>query len=130
MARSTAARSDSPRTGRGKTKVPFKGYVNWSMDRIDKKLYKEWSNGRNIFEDEVPTVIDSGYKLSLSYDEYNQACVASLYCQDKKSGNAGWCLTARAAEPYESLLRLLYLHFVCLEQAWPDETSPSGDGWQ
>ncbi len=130
MSSRTTKKKDDPKTSRGKAKAPWQGYVNWAFDRIDKAKFKEWSQGRNVFDNDLPDLITAGYKVSLSYDEYNKATVGSLYCHDSEDPNGGWCLTARAQDPYEALLRVMFIHYICFEGVWPENPPEDDDAWQ
>lgn len=129
MAGRKVKKNDTGRTGAGKAKAEWKGYVNWSSDRVDKAGFDKWAESNEPFGNMIPTLIEDGYKVSMSYDNHNASAVASLYCQDVGNENAGWCLTARGSHVYDALLRLLYIHFVCFEKVWPEDDTYASDSW-
>lgn len=123
-------KKDSSRTAEGREKVKWQGYVNWSMSHVDKKVYKAWGEHRSVYENEVPSIIESGYSIKLSFDDYHQSVVCGLFCQNPTDANAGWCLTARAEDPYEALCRAMFIHYVCFDGLWPTERELDTDGWK
>lgn len=123
-------RSDSKETAAGREKVKWLGYVNWNMSAVDKKAYLKWLEDQDVLYNVVPTIIGDGYSVKLAYDDYHDSVVCSLFCQNPGSENAGWCLTARAADPFEAMSRAMFIHFVCFDRIWPTERELDPDGWQ
>lgn len=124
-----ASKTDSPKTGRGKKKVEWKGYVNLSLTDGQKAGFSAWIVGTEIWENAVPTLIEGGYVVSIAYDDYNQSVVAGLYCVNPDDPNAGWKLTARGEYPDVALSRVVYIHLVLLEGNWSDSFHPEADAW-
>jgi hypothetical protein len=124
-----ASKADSSKTGKGKQKVEWKGYVNLSLSEEQKAGFGVWAADTDIWENAVPTLIERGYVLSVAYDDYNQSVVAGLYCVNVADENAGWKLTARGEYPDVALARLIYIHLVLLEGNWSDSFHPEVDAW-
>jgi len=126
---SKSPKSDSPQTGRGKTKVKWQGYVNLALTEKQKEGFTEWARGSDIWGNEIPTLIDSGYTVSVAYDDYHQAAVAGLYCIDSENENGGWKLTAHSSDAYTALHRVIFIHCVLLEGNWSSGFRPEVDSW-
>lgn len=114
------------KTASGKTKVEWKGYVNFSLNDSDKRKAEEYRGNPDWLDTAASHVCEEDYKLSVSYDNYNDCIVASLYCKRAGSPNAGYCLTARASHWYEAIFRVLYVHYVALDEDW---NAQKEEGW-
>lgn len=96
---------------------PF-GYINYELTVQD----KEWLASSDVDAEFPPRLIDElvmeGYKFSLSFDERNSTCIASL--TDRQVGGAfeNQCLTGRGATPLNAIHSLLYRHLVVASGDW------------
>lgn len=80
-----------------------------------KKLYSE--EGR--LADDTERLLDSGYKISLSQDKYNDCFACYIIPHDPGSVNLGKILTVRAFNMWNAIRGALYRHFVLF----------AGDNW-
>lgn len=126
---SKSPKSDSQRTGKGKQKVTWQGYVNLSLTDAQKSGFEAWAATADVWGDEIPRVLDSGYTVSLAHDDYSDSMIAGLYCINASDANAGWKLTAHGGEVETALVRLMYIHFVLLEGDWSQDFRPGLDAW-
>ena len=111
-------RKSAKTTGQGKKKVQWQGYINYQQDTIDKAHAEELRAKPEWFDKAMQDVLSDDYKVSVTWSDYHSCMVASLYCQDADSDNAGWCLTARASGYYDAMFRVLFLHHICFEGDW------------
>lgn len=58
------------------------------------------------------------YKLSQSYDTYNDAFVVSATCKDPKDKNMGLTLSARGGSLEGAVASFVYKHSIILEGDW------------
>ena len=63
-------------------------------------------------------LVDDGYKLSLNNYRKNNCVVSSLTCNNEKSANFGFILTARGIDATTALAWLYWLHTVRFESGW------------
>ena len=122
-------KTDSALTGRGRPKVKWRGYVNLSLTEKQKQGFESWGENSDVWANEIPTLLDSGYTLSVAFDAYHESAVAGLYCIDHKNENAGWKLTAHAVDAYVAVLRVIFIHCVLLEGDWSAGFQPEVDSW-
>jgi len=120
-------RKSSGTTGKGKKKVDFKGYANWTLTPQHKVHYQKWLEQQPDLDDLVMKVLETEHDLKVRYDDYNQCFSAQLYCRDVSHENAGWCLSMRASDYWEAIRRLLFVHCIALEGIWNSEEEA---GWQ
>lgn len=95
-------------------------FVRGDMTAEQKAAAKVWieKNG-NDFETFLGDVLGSDYKLSLSYDDYNDTFVSSLTGKAGNKHNEGKILTGRGRTWYLALMSTLYKHYEIFQQgAW------------
>lgn len=102
----------------GKSRVAFRGYVNYTPNEQDKAQLKEMLSGGWDAWGEITDILTGGYKISISWDGYHDCFSAALYCTDEGNGNSGWNLPARASDPYSALVRAIFLHVYILSGDW------------
>lgn len=131
MSTSRNAKKDSPRTGRGKQKVDWRGYINWQPTAEDKARLEAMKQHNFKTDDLLEEAILDGYRFSWSWDDYNSSYTASLYCTDPENSNAGWCATMRGSTLVAALERVLFFHYVIANRDWDSVSSPApnGDKW-
>ncbi len=118
---SSSPRSNSQSNKKRKSaKVEFRGYVNYSPTQQDKAEFDTWASSGEVWYDAVPSLLQSNYKLSVAYDDNNEAFRASVFAQNPADVNAGWCLTMRAADPVTAIMRVLFVHEVVMGGDWSD----------
>lgn len=124
-------KSDTPITKGGKKKVDWKGYVNFPIDDGVKRSLQAWLDQEPDFDQLIEDAAQNGYDLKVRYDTYNQCFTAQFFCTDIANDDGGWCLSMRASGWYKALQRLLYIHYICLEQVWSDSLVEgwSDDNW-
>lgn len=110
---------------RGKKKVEysngFKGFVNAYMTKEQREAYLKntWAEPYDFIVEVL--LKDEGYKLSLSWDSYNEAFLASITPRDEKNINFGWVLTAFAGSWENALDVLLFKHIRLYQKDWPKQ---------
>lgn len=119
-------KTDSPTAASGKPKVDWKGYVNWELTTSHKRAFDEWLISKPDIDALIEKVMRDGYDVKQRYDERNDAFSAQLYCTDPKNPNAGWCLSMRSKYAYTSLLRVIFVHYIALQESWATQGT---DGW-
>lgn len=120
MARNSKKVSTDGRTKEVKGFGNFKGFIQHNLSAEEKKAFQEWVISGDDLWGWIDRLIDSSFKLSVSYDGYNKTCQASLTCNDEKSEDFGWVLVARAPDAYSVILLVLYKHTVLLSESWLD----------
>jgi len=99
------------------------GYVPLSIDDAHRESFDLWYEemGRE-FSIQLVEAVDSGLKLTISYDGANQSYIASLTGRPDISGNEPFtcCLSARAGTFEQALAVLVYKHYDMLHCDWWD----------
>lgn len=119
-----AATRERGRTG-DDGRVKWMGYVNPTLTSAEKRAYKLWIGDGKSANDFLPDITRKGYSLKIDYVEHERAYRASLYCNNAKSENAGYCLSVFAGDWWEACNRLVYCHQEVLGGSW---TSLTGKG--
>lgn len=105
-------------------------FVNVSLSQADKDAVEAWALEN---EPDFPIVIDDllygNYKLSLSWDDYNDCYTASLTCRSETDVNTGLILTGRSSTAFQALAVVLYKHVVYFDSGeWERENRDGGWG--
>jgi len=80
-------------------KFEFKGFINleFSADERSEILSSAADFGETGFEAAV-ILVESGYKIGFSYDDYHGVVQGTLTCRDPGSKYYGYCFTLRHVE--------------------------------
>lgn len=111
-----------------KVESAWEGFAKVEMSDEDKEKFGEWE-----LEDEdvfilMADLLNTGYKLTLSFSEQNNSYNAALTCKDKSSTNSGYTMSAYATAWYQALRVLLYKHTVICGGDWTNaKKRPMGD---
>lgn len=113
------------------TKAPnvFKGFINRTLTADEKLAFKVWECDDHDLWIVLQTDIQSGYKLSVTYNSANDTFNATYMCNDEKSPNHGWCLTAFAPEWYLAIKTLVFKHNEILGCDWPVGKQANQEQW-
>lgn len=99
----------------------FRGFVNHTLTKEDKVEYGRWRADEDTRDNTLPSLLEDGYRLSLSMDKRTSSFMAAISTKDNSHVNAGLVLTARAGhDAWEAAARAMYLHYYVLEEIWPD----------
>lgn len=97
----------------------WKGFVQMELNEQQKLAVKVLRDkGMEQVWTGVFALVDELYKLSLSYDTYNDAYICSATCKDPKDKNMGLTLTARGGSLQGAVASFWYKHTTVLEGDW------------
>jgi hypothetical protein len=105
-------------------KARKKSTVNWvdiSLSKAESdKMKALYSDGEKLWGD-LERTLDSGYKITLSADDYNDCLACYLVPKSEESVNFGAILTARGSDWIKALRGALYRHLVLFQgDKWTD----------
>jgi len=98
----------------------FRGFIQHNLTAEEKRAYEKWEVSPDELWDSIERVIDSGYKLSTSHDDYNSTRQASLTCNNPKHNDYGWVLVARAPDSFNAIALVMFKHLVLLGGDWTE----------
>lgn len=99
-------------------RVEWKGYINVPLVEADKRHFHQWRAQPSIVEETLQAALRDGYKLSVDWQQRENAFRASLYCQNAEFNEAGYCLSIFASEWWKAVCQLLYIHVVKCNADW------------
>ena len=104
-------------------------FVDVKVTKADKASFKDWSTKTAADSvDLLSTLVNSGYKLSVSWSDYSDCYTASLSCTEEGLANYHLVMTSRSDELWEAVMLALYKHYVmCHDETWP--TDKPDDTW-
>ena len=113
-------------------RAEWKGYCKVNLTREQNEVFENEHAALQINPAELDILVNDGYKISFSWDDYNSGVSASLYATNAKMEWAGYSLSAWAGDVQTALNLLLFKHFVVAEQRWEivkDERAGSDVKW-
>jgi hypothetical protein len=93
-------------------------FINWSLDADHKMACKNWSLDLEQFDNLLTTLVEGGYKATVSYDTYRSCFTASIVPTPDAKGNQGYILTGKGSTPTKALKQALYIHFHVMNEDW------------
>jgi hypothetical protein len=68
--------------------------------------------------DAVHKLIESGYKTTLKWDDYNDCFGAFVIAEGRNPENTGMVLTGRGSTPLKALKQAMFKHYVVFDGSW------------
>jgi len=88
------------------------------LSKDDKLACKAWEISLEELDQELMRLNESGYKVSVGWDDYSQAFASFLVPQNKDMENFGLILTGRGTTPVKAVKQVRYKHLRCLGEDW------------
>jgi len=131
MARQNA---DSRKNGRPQPIATRNGFdqfefVDMRLETSEKAEFKAYlaTSGNELWDD-LYTLVQAGYKLSVSYMPESDCFIASLTCKSNGDVNENRVLTSRSDDFVEAVMLNVYkTTVVCKDRAWP--TTKTANNW-
>lgn len=104
-------------------------FVEMRLDASDKAQFQAYvSSSADELWDDLYTLIQAGYKLSVSYMDNNDCFIASLTCRSDGDPNYNRVLSSRSDSFIDAVLLGVYKTTVlCKDNHWP--TTPAVNNW-
>lgn len=112
-----------------KETIEFQGYVEVRLDETQKKAFAAWRKENDNLGLLLDKLVEAGYRCSLSWDDYNEAYMASITTKDPQSTNAGWVLVGRGPDCVGAAYQALFKHYVVAKEAWLNIATTSRNDW-
>lgn len=91
-------------------KWTFKGFENVELTREQIAALDETVDDRDgLFEDSMQVLVESGFKVSFSYDDYSGSIQGALTCKEPGSLYYGYVFTMRNVSPLRLIAAFRYL---------------------
>jgi hypothetical protein len=109
-----------PKTGKKNSTGNFFGYtfINYYMPEKVKKGLIQWYQNDMDLPMLLPTVIEAGYKLSISYSDDRAAFTVALTNKNEDSPYHKHILTAHHRDMFKALGEVLYIHHFVAGEDW------------
>lgn len=114
------ARDPKPTKPKAPTQRRFNDvtFVNWSLSPEEKAACKAWVLSLEDYDDALATLIEGGYKTTLSYDNFRSCYTCSVVPQKDAKSNQGFILTGKGSTATKALKQALYIHFHVMSEEW------------
>jgi hypothetical protein len=107
----------------------FKGFAQVKLDAESGRAFGNWVESLESHQiDEIQAFIVEGWKTSITWNDNNQAFIASSTCQDDRNVNHGICVTSYSDSVLEAFLMNVYkVNVMFHKQKLP--TEGTGSRW-
>lgn len=103
-------------------------FVRCELNADDKKRVPEFVKSyKNSYDDPLTEALQSGHKVSLSFNETNDSFIASMSGKPDECINANKCLTAHGKSPAMALWVVLYKHVELFQSGVWEGTADDED---
>jgi len=93
-------------------------FVNWSLSADEKIACKNWSLTQEDYDNAIGQLIEGGYKVTVSYDNFRSCFTASIVPTKDAKSNQGYILTGKGSTPLKAAKQALYIHFHIMGEEW------------
>lgn len=103
------------------TKTPFNNqFVNYDLTKEEQALCKAWNFDLEDYFSVMDKLLDAGYKVGFSNDNYNKCYAAFLTPTKDTKDNQGLILSGRGSSPFKAFKQLVYKHFHIFDEHWEE----------
>jgi len=102
-------------------------FINRELDKEETEKYRVWRDEVSDVFDRLQETVESGYKLSVKYDDYGE-CFAAYLIPGEDSNNSGFILAGRGGTPYRAIAECLYKHTFIFHEEWGADDRRQGRG--
>lgn len=114
--------------GRAGNNAP--SFVKYRLNDDEMAQAKEACTSMSDVGEILTQMVDEGYKISVSHDDYGGGMQAFMTPGKRESVNSGWTLTARAPTLLAAVGVLAWKHYTLFSQIWPKEAETrQGQTW-
>ena len=101
-------------------------FINWSLTDEQKASCKAWCNSLEDMDALETQLIQSNYKITVSWDDFRSCYTASLLPQGDAHENAGYILTGKGSTPSKARKQALFVHFHVMDGQWASYSKGTG----
>jgi len=93
-------------------------FVNWSLTVEEKAAVKAWALTLEEYDNFVGGLVEAGYKITVSYDNFRSCFTASIVPTKDAKSNQGYILTGKGSTPLKAVRQAMYIHFYVMDGEW------------
>lgn len=93
-------------------------FVNWSLSVEEKAAVKAWLLTLEEYDDFIGGLVEAGYKITISYDNFRSCFTASIVPTKDAKSNQGYILTGKGSTPFKAVRQAMYIHFYIMDGEW------------
>lgn len=93
-------------------------FINWSLNDEEKAACKAWVLTVEDFDNALTSLLQSGYKITQSFDENRSVYTGSIIPTQNAKSNQGFILAGKGSTPLKAIKQALYIHFHIMGEEW------------
>jgi len=114
------ARAGKPVSYTGKSE-----FVNYTLNAEETQDVKRTAITIEFFESTSTRLVEEGYAVSFSYDDYNSCYSCLLRPKFTTNPNVGYLLNGRGSTPVRALRQAAYIHYIVFGGDWSSHYTQS-----
>lgn len=103
-------------------------FINYALSNEQKIKLKAVDFTPEDLISHLDKLVTSDYKVSFSYDDYEQCYACFLIAKGRDHLNKGLILAARGSTCIKAFKQAMYIHFELFEENWVDWYQSPGGG--
>lgn len=101
-------------------------WINWSLTDKEKKALKATNLSLDDYEDFMVKLTESGHKVTVSHDAFNDCYSAAIVPTQENTLNKGFILTGKGSTPLKAIKQACYIHFSIFNGDWSTYSTRTG----
>lgn len=93
-------------------------FVNWSLSAEEKAAVKAWVLTIEEYDNFIGGLVEAGYKITVSYDNFRACFTASIVPTKDAKSNQGYILTGKGSTPIKAIRQAMYTHYYIMDGEW------------
>jgi len=93
-------------------------FVRYELDKALQASCKAWEITSDAMLDAINRLADDGYAITVKWDSYSEAYLASVRQTRDNGKNSGFVLTGRGSSGAKALKQALFKHFEVMDTDW------------
>lgn len=103
----------------------WKGFIDFTLSDGHLEVFDNMQIDHVATWEQVAGLLESGYRMTHSYNGNNKTFTATLIDNRNDSKTAGWALSAQSDEYRDAINILLYKHLIAMEGDWTEWVNPT-----
>jgi hypothetical protein len=109
---------DVKRTVPTKARFNDMKFINWSLSDDERAACKAWALSLEDYDNALISLVEAGYKITISYDNYRSCFTCSVVATPDAKSNQGYILAGKGSTPLKAAKQALYIHFHIMGEDW------------
>jgi len=107
----------------------FKGFIEYRFEDSEKATFKKFVQDTAAVDSLIVKTVEADYRLTVAYDDYNEAYQCSVSTKDDSNTNAGYILVGRGADWFTAVAQAVFKHWHVMAGDWSKFSRQRTNDW-